>query len=268
MLGILLLIINASVALLGVYIFDYRVDGAINNPVTILLSIVFSIVITILILWLYIELFYIFIAKKKSQDSMTKHYFMKQIMSVPLVLTNTRIKVVGLENLPVNPGFSIYSNHTSMMDAPALMYKLKKYPIAFLSKEVTERIVVIGKWTPTLGCVMLDRGNARKGSESIADVVQNIKNGLSMVIFPEGTRSKAIGEMNNFKPGSFRVALKSNAPLVPVTIQKPQNFKKVLWPFPKRVVLVIHKALPFDEFKELSTSELAKKVKTIIEDAL
>ena len=268
MLAILLLIFNAVVSVLGIYIFDYRLDGVVNEPIIIFLSIIIGLVSMILVLWLYIELFYLFIAKKKPKTSMIKHYFMKQIMSVPLVLTNTRIQVTGLENLPKDPGFSIYSNHTSMMDAPALMYKLKKYPVAFLSKEVTGRLVVIGKWTPTIGCVMIDRDKPRESSKSIMEVVDNIKSGLTMVVFPEGTRSKVVGEMNNFKSGSFKIALNSFAPLVPVTIKKPMNFKKIVWPFAKRIEIIIHKPIAFEEFKEMSSSDLSKQVKCIIEESL
>lgn len=268
MLAIILLMFNAIVSILGIYLFDYRLDNAIDNPLVITLSILIGFVSMVILLWLYIEIFYILIAKRKPQNSMTKHYFMKQMMSLPLILTNTRIKVIGLQNLPDNPGFSIYSNHTSMMDPPVLMYKLKKYPVSFLAKEVTGRLFAIGKWTRETGCVMIDRCNVRKSSEAVSSVVQNINNGLTMVIFPEGTRSKKIGHTNPFKAGSFRIALNSMTPLVPVTIKKPKNFKKVLWPFPKKVELIIHKPILFEEYSLMNTNELSEHVKAIIESSL
>jgi len=268
MFALLLLIINITISFLGIYLFDYNVDEIINSPGIIILSILAGSIITLIVFYLYIELTYLLFAKKGPQNSKVKHFFAKQIMTVPLFFTNTRTKIIGKENLPENPGFSIYVNHTSMMDIPVLMYKLDKYPVAFLSKEKILNVFAIGKWTPPLGCVMIDRENARKGAESIIKVIKNVKSGSTMVVFPEGTRSAEIGKLIEFKPGSFKVALKSKAPLVPITIVKPLNYKKVMWPLPKRITLVIHKPIPFEELKGMASLDLSIKVKQIIEEPL
>lgn len=268
MFAIFLVVINIIVSILGVYLFDYQVDGVINSPIIIILSILVGTIIMFVTFFLYIDLLYFFVAKRRPQTSKFKHFLAKQIMTVPLFFTNTRTKVIGKENLPENPGFSIYSNHTSMMDIPVLMYKLNKHPVAFLAKKEINDVFAIGKWTPKLGCVMIDRTNARKGAESIINVVKNIKNGSTMVVFPEGTRSSEIGKLIEFKPGSFKVALKSKAPLVPITIVKPKNFKKVVWPLSKRIKLVIHKPIPYDELKQMTSLDLSIKVKQIIDTPL
>jgi len=267
MFAVLLIVINIAISILGVILFDYRVDGVINNPIIIILSILVGIISMFVVFFLYIEVFYILVAKPRPQDSKLKHFLAKQIMTVPLFWTNTRTKVIGKENLPKNPGFSIYSNHTSMMDIAILMYKLDKYPVAFLAKQVVNDLFAIGKWTPKLGCVMIDRTNTRKGAESIIKVINNVKSGSTMVVFPEGTRSKEIGKLNDFKPGSFKVALKSKAPLVPITIVKPSNFKKIKWPLPKRVSIVIHEPIPYDELRKMTSLDLSDKVKRIIEES-
>ena len=268
MFAILLIVINITASILGVYLFDYRVDSVINNPIVIILSILMGTVVMLIVFFLYIDVLYFLVAKRRPQTSKFKHFFAKQIMTVPLVLTNTRVKVIGKENLPKNPGFSIYSNHTSMMDIPVLMYKLYKYPVAFLERQAVGELFAIGKWTPKLGCVIIDRNNPRKGAEAIINVIRNIKNGSTMVVFPEGTRSKEIGKLNEFKPGSFKVALKSKAPLIPITIVKPKNFKKVKWPLPKRITVVIHKPIPFNEFRNMASLDLSVKVRKIIEAPL
>ena len=268
MLTILLLIINITVSILGIYIFDYNIDGVINDPLVIVLSIISGTLVMTAFITLYIEGFYQLVAKRRPINSMLKHFLANQMMAVPLYATNTRIKVVGKENLPEDPGFSIYSNHTSMMDIPVFMCSLNKYPIAFLSKKVVQEVFALGKWTPPLGCVMIDRTNARKGAESIINVIKNVKNGSTMVIFPEGTRTNEIGKLIEFKPGSFKVALKSKAPLVPITIIKQKNFKDIKWPFAKRITVVIHKPLPFSDIRGMSTQDLSTHVKAIIESAL
>lgn len=268
MLTILLVIINITVTVFGIYLFDYKTDLVINSPLIIILSLLAGSIVMVLFLALYIEFFYITVAKRKPQTSMLKHKIAKQMVSIPLHLTNTRIKLVGAEHLPKDPGFSIYSNHTSLMDIPVLMYKLYDYPVAFLAKEKVGKLFSVGKWTTELGCVLIDRGNDRKGAESIIKVIRNVKSGSSMVVFPEGTRSPEIGKLLEFKQGSFKVALKSKAPLVPISIVKPTNYRKVIWPFPKRIIVIIHKPLPFEEIKQMKTLELAEKVKGIIDAPL
>ena len=268
MLTILLLLINICATGLGIYIFDNKVDSMIDSPLVIILSILAGTILMLVISILYVEGFYYFVAKRKPLDSKLKHFIAKQAMALPLHATNTRVKVVGRENLPKNQGFSIYSNHTSMMDIPVLMCGLKDHPIAFLAKQVVADLPVIGKWTVPLGCIMIDRDNDRKAAESIIKVIKNVKNGSSMVIFPEGTRTYTIGELIEFKPGSFKVAMKSKAPLVPITIVKAKNFRNIKWPLPKKVTIVIHKPLLFEEFKGMNSLELSDKVKTIIEASL
>ena len=268
MLTILLLIINLCITISGIYIFDYQVDGIINSPFIILFSIIIGWIVMFLVLLIYIELFYVIAAKKLPQTSMLKHKIAKQMVSFPMHLTNMRVKVVGKENLPTDPGFSIYVNHTSMMDISVLMYKLYDYPVAFLEKEVVGDLFLVGKWTPKLGCVLIDRDNTRKGAEAIINVIRNVKSGSTLVVFPEGTRTKEVGTLLEFKQGAFKIALKSKAPLVPMTIVKPKNYHKIMWPLKKRITLVIHKQIPYDEFKTMKSLELSKHVKKIIESAL
>jgi len=115
---------------------------------------------------------------------------------------------------------------------------------------------------------MFDRSDDRKGAEAIIKVIRNVKSGSAMVVFPEGTRSKEIGTLLEFKQGSFKVALKSKSPLVPMTIVKPKNYDKIIWPFRRRATLVIHKPIPFEELKTMKTLELSQKVESIIASSL
>lgn len=266
MLTLILIFINLLVTGFGVYRFDYLNDGQINSFGIVVLSFLVGIVVMLLVLYVYIELLYILIAKKKDETSMLKHKLATQMTSMPLHITNTRITIIGKEHLPKDPGFTIYSNHTSLMDIPLYMYAFYDYPVAFLSKEVVRHVFSVGKWTEQLGGVMIDRTNARKGAEAIIKVIKNVKKGLTMVIFPEGTRSKVRGQMLPFKDGSFKVALKSKAPLVPMTIVKEKRDK--IWPLPKRVTIIVHKPIPYNDIKGMKSQELSTKVESIIKSAL
>ena len=268
MFTILIIIVNITITVLGIYIFDYRVDGIVNNIFVIILSLLVGLIITSLLLVLFLETFYLLLPKGKLQKSKFTQKLAKQLVSVPIHLSMIRIKVVGKENLPHDPSFSIYVNHTSWIDLPILMYKLYDYPVAALGKEGAFKLFMIGQFAPKFGCVMVHRGDARQGAEAIKQVIKNVKNGFSMAIFPEGTRNPRVDTVLDFKPGAFKVALRSEKPLVPMTLVKPKNHKKFKWPFIKRVTLVIHKPLPYDEFKTMKSLELSLRVKEIIEAPL
>lgn len=268
MLAILLIVVNVAVSVLSIYIFDYRVDGIINNIFAIILSLLVGLIVTSLLLGLFLEVFYLSLAKGKLQKSMFAHKLAKQVVSVPIHFSRMRITVVGKENLPHDSGFSIYVNHSSWIDLPIIMYKLYDNPVAALGKEGAFKIFGIGRFAPKFGCVMIHRKNARHSAEAIKQVVNNVKNGFSMVIFPEGTRNPNVDSLLDFKHGAFKVALRSEKPLVPITLVKPKNYNKIKWPFKKRVTLVIHKPLPFDEFKTMKSFELSQRVKEIIGGSL
>lgn len=264
----ILLIINLLVSATGIYMFDYKVDLMINSPLIIIASILVGTITMVLVFFAYIELFYYTVAIRKPAQSMLMHKLANQVMAVGPFLTNIKVKVVGKENLPKETGFSIYSNHTSMMDIPVLMCNLPNHPVGFLAKDSILKFPAIGKWTPKLGCVFIDRSNDRKAAEAIINVIKNVKKDSTMVVFPEGTRTSVIGKLIDFKPGSFKVAIKSKKPLVPITIVKPLNFKSVKWPFKKKITLVIHPSLAFEDFRKLNSTELAEHVKIIINEPL
>lgn len=266
MLALSLLIINLVVTGLGIYFFDYQVDQIINNPLVIIGSIFGGFISGIIGLLLYNEIAYYLFAKKQPVTSMFLHHMGKQIMSVPFRLLNMRVKVIGKDNLPKDPSFLIYSNHMSEMDIPIIMYNLYDYPIAFLSKESVGRYFSIGKWSRKIGCVFLDRSSDRKGAEAIINVIKKARSGLSMVVFPEGTVDNRIAELLPFKDGAFKAALKGKVPLVPISIVK--KYKHVIWPFVRRLELVVHKPLPFEAIKELKSQELSEKVRKIITSVL
>ena len=268
MFAILIIIVDLIATVLGVYLFDYRIDGVVNDLFIIILCILAGILIATLFVVIVLETFYYILPKKSWEKSMIAHKIVKQIVSVPIHFSNMTIKIVGKENLPKEHGFSIYVNHTSWIDIPIIMYKLTNQPVAALGKVDAFKIPMIGKFAPKLGCVMIDRSDARQGAKAIKHVVTNIKNGFSMIIFPEGTRNPNPSTVLDFKHGAFKAALRSEKPLVPMTIVKPKNFKEIKWPFRKRITLVIHPPLQYSEFEKMKTSELSSIVKKAIGNPL
>ena len=132
-------------------------------------------------------------------------------------LTGSTVEVKGKENLPEEGPFVIVSNHQGNFDIPILLGYLER-PIGFISKVEVKKLPIIRDWMVYMNCVFLDRKDRRQAIKAINEGAKNIKNGTSIVIFPEGTRSKGM-DMNLFKAGSFKLAQKAEVPIVPVAIK-------------------------------------------------
>lgn len=138
-----------------------------------------------------------------------------------LAAAGIRVTVQGIENIPAKETVLFVSNHQGNFDIPVLFSCLNR-PIGFLAKVELAKIPVIRSWMPKLGCVFIDRANLRQSVKAVQNCVEVLKGGQSMVIFPEGTRSRG-PQMGEFKKGSLRLVEKVNVPIVPVSINGTYN---------------------------------------------
>lgn len=132
-----------------------------------------------------------------------------------LKITGVNVQVEGLENIP-QEACCFVSNHQGNFDFIAMFATIDK-SMGFIAKKEIKKIKIISVWMKELKCVYIDRENIRESLKAINEGAENLKNGHSMVIFPEGTRSKG-KQMGQFKKGSLKMALKSSVPIVPVTV--------------------------------------------------
>src|SRR5690554_6617121 len=129
--------------------------------------------------------------------------------------TGSDISVEGLEHLPEGPVLLI-SNHEGNFDIPVLLSSIPK-PFGFISKKEVKKLPIIPHYMEEMNCVFLDRTDRRSSFKSIADSAEKLKAGHSILIFPEGTRSKGAG-VGDFKSGFVRIAKDSGVPIVPIAI--------------------------------------------------
>lgn len=183
-----------------------------------------------------------------------------------LKLAGIKVKVKGLENIPDGEKIVFISNHQSNFDIPILLAHLNKR-VAFIAKSEIEKLPFFGSWMELLNCVFIDRKDPRKSIKAINKGAKFVKQGQPMVIFPEGTRSKD-GLLNEFKPGSFKLAVKSKAKILPITIDGSINAmrKGKIIIKSANVNLIISK--PIDLGDERDTNLIAKKVKEQIANNL
>jgi len=127
------------------------------------------------------------------------------------------IQVTGIENIPLSGGVLFVSNHQSNFDIPILIGFLPRDK-GFIAKAELLKIPVFRMWMKALGCVFINRKDARQSLVALNQAAEKLKAGHSLVIFPEGTRSSD-GKLGRFKAGSLKLALHANVPVVPVTIK-------------------------------------------------
>ena len=132
-----------------------------------------------------------------------------------LRLAGVTVTVTGSENIPDEPVVFV-ANHQGYFDIPVLLTSLGR-PYPLVAKRELQKMPLVRGWMEQLGCVFLDRDNARQAVTALNAAIETVKSGRSMIIFPEGTRSKGKG-LGEFKSGAFRIAQKSERCLLPVVI--------------------------------------------------
>jgi 1-acyl-sn-glycerol-3-phosphate acyltransferase len=131
--------------------------------------------------------------------------------------TGIQYDVTGLENLEQENKYIFMSNHESALDI-LLGVACIPYKIVFLAKKELFRIPVFGWAMQAAGMIKIDRQNPERARKSVDEAVHRlIHSSFSTLIYPEGTRSET-GDLLPFKKGGFILAIRSQLPIVPVTI--------------------------------------------------
>ena len=197
------------------------------------------------------------------------YHFCHQIAQIIIKKARVELECSGLENLPQDQSYLITHNHQGMFDIVALFATHDK-TLKFVLKKELASTILIKDVAKTLEYYPLDRKSIRDGARMVKKVTQEIKEGYSYCIFPEGTRSKKGNQLGEFKGGTFKIAAKSKCPVVPVALI--DCFKVFDNNTIKKVKVQIHylKPIEYEEYKELSTNELAqlvqKRISTFIKD--
>lgn len=161
------------------------------------------------------------VVKKLSKDNNTKEHdklvsiYVKEWADYVLKISGVSVLVSGVETIPDETVIFV-CNHRSFFDIPVLLACLDK-PYGLMSKDSIGKIPFVGKWMRELNCIFVDRDNPRKAVRSLELVGDNIDHGYSMIIFPEGTRSKT-NQLLKFKTGAFKLAAKKNVSIVPIAM--------------------------------------------------
>ena len=170
-----------------------------------------------------------------------------------LFIAGTKTTVIGEENVPKDQPVLYIPNHRSYFDI-LLLYSRVPGLTGFVSKDSMKKFYLLRDWMKKLHCLFLNRENPREGLKTILQGIENIKNGISMCIFPEGTRNKADDEMLPFKEGSMKMAEKTGCLVIPVALSNTAEIFENHAPWIRPCKVVIEYGTPIDP-KTLSRQE-------------
>ena len=188
---------------------------------------------------------------------------------VILWITGVKVTVIGEENVPDEPVLFI-ANHRSYFDI-LLTYSRCKRLTGYVAKKEMLRYPILRDWMKRLYCLFLDRDNPKEGLKSILEAIDHIKKGISICIFPEGTRND--GEelsMLDFKDGAFKIATKTGCAIVPISINNMADMFEAHLPRVKKTHVVIEYGQPIypDKLDKDTKKHIGNYVKNIIQETI
>jgi len=169
------------------------------------------IVIALLILGIVIFITYPFDRRGK-----VIHHYGRLWGKIALLVNRVKVRVEGIEHLKGEGPYIFMSNHQGTYDIFALLGHLP-FQFRWLAKKELFSIPFFGWVMAAAGYVSVDREGTRKTVEAMNEAAQKIREGMSVVIFPEGSRSPD-GSIQPFKKGGFTLAIKSKVPIIPISI--------------------------------------------------
>lgn len=178
------------------------------------------------------------------------------------------INVINTENLPKEGPVVYVSNHQSYADVIPFL-AVTKHQIGFIAKDSLERFPIFAEWVLRIRSLFIKRGDARTSLGTINEGAQLVKDGYSLVIFPEGTRSHS-SEMADFKPGALKLATKAKAVIVPVTLRDTYKLFEETGIVKKgrKIDFIVHEPIDTAKLDRAELAHLGERVENIVRNGL
>lgn len=179
--------------------------------------------------------------------------------------TGVRVRVTGLEHLEPGRSYVFASNHQSIYDIP-IVFAWIPVQLRIVAKASLGRIPFMGWHLHRAGHLLVDRRNP--GPDIVRKMARLVREGSSLIVFPEGTRS-VDGAVGRFKKGSFAVAVDAQLPVVPVSVAGSRHVmqKGRLMVCPGDVLLTVHAPLPTSGLARDEVAPFADRVRSIVAPA-
>ena len=161
-----------------------------------------------------------------------------------LWVAGVKLTVIGEENVPTDVPVLYIGNHRSFFDVP-LTYPRCPIRTGYIAKKEMEKVPLLSTWLKRLHCLFLDRNDLKQGLKTILTAIEKVKSGISICIFPEGTRNN--GEelsMLPFRDGALKIAEKTGCAIIPISMNNTADIFEAHFPRVKKVHVVIEYGKP------------------------
>lgn len=201
-------------------------------------------------------------------SEMERYQLAKHCVRLMKATGGVSTKAYGIENLPENTGYIMYPNHQGKYDALGIVHTHKE-PCSIVMDEAKSNTILVREFIDLLGGKRLDKKDPRQALGIINEVAEEVKNGKRFILFPEGGYEfNNHNVLSDFKPGCFKIALKSKAPIVPVALIDSYRVFNSYCIGPVKTQVHYLKPIFYEEYKDMRTIELADLVKQRIQEKI
>lgn len=257
MLIAVILLLSLVIALLVDWLF----------PVSFILAFLGVVILAFAFLWFVCAI----IDPNKPQKHDSRFYRTVVTLYIDALVRVLRVRfhTTGLEKIPTEGRFLLVCNHTSNADPVILLHCFAGSQLAFISKQENSSMFLVGKVMPKLMCQLVNRENDREALKTIVKCIQLIRDDeVSVAVFPEGY-IHADRKLHHFRYGVFKIATKTNVPIVVCTLR---NSQQVIDNIPKLKPTDVHlhllDVITPEQYAGMTTVELGEKVYQMMADDL
>lgn len=210
-------------------------------------------------------------AKAAGDFEREREYILKSTSSWgPMVMEmfGSTLNVRGLENLPDKGPVVFVGNHQGYADIIAYFSAFRKFQFGFVAKENLAKLPLYGEWIRRIRSVFIKRNDPRAALKAINEGIKYIEQGFSLVIFPEGTRSKG-PDPGHFQKGALKLATKPGVPIIPVSINGTYKmFEESGYLKSADIGIIVHKPIETKSLTKDEEKDLTEKVEKIVFDGV
>ena len=205
----------------------------------------------------------------QEKDSKFFRFVIHEVIVLLITLLGIKIDTEGLEKLPGDKRVMVVCNHLNDTDPVVLLHYFKKYELAFISKRENDKKFLIGPFLRAILCQPINRENDWEALRTILHCIDLLKRDeVSIAVFPEGYTSMD-GLLHPFRPGVFKIAMKTKVPVVVCTLRDTQTiFPNILRLRGSRISLHVLDVIRPEQYEGMTAVELSDMAHKIMADDL